>query len=445
MAPTSSAFPAIPSQVVFVSVDRSRPGLTAMGYERQVADHVEPELMGRAVARVYRRHEALRTTTVATHRDIDPASPDYFWLGLRNLVAEQPVVSFECISSAEPGADFPGEPGWLPGIRTDPSCLPVFRFQLISRAEDRVLRIVTDHALCDRWSLFALQRDIERAYKHELEQGPASDPDAYPFSAFAASMYSAWTAGLFDEAISVIEKEVPALDMQALPGTGEQPSGTAWIKAFVVSLGADSTSRFEAACARLKTTRLALALALFAGAVGAEFGWRRLAWWVPHANRSARTLNSVGLFADSQYVFTALEAGFEMVVREIAASLEDARVRVPPPAALVRAWPTVRDKLRTAPRLAADVQINPRRRGSRRPGTAEIFVEKPVVQPRDSEEDVIVASSPPSFPGQPDLRLTCDFSQRHSFSVNFRVDHIAHAAARSIAERLLHGIRGLSA
>jgi hypothetical protein len=416
-----------------------------MVYERQLTDEAEPELVRRAVGRVCQRHEALRTTVVAVRDDLDPLSPEYLWHGFENRVAEQPVVSFECAGLAGAAREAAGEPGWLPGIRTPPGELPVFRFQLIGRAGQRALRIITDHALCDRWSLFALQRDIERAYQQEAHCAPASDEAAYPFSSFAASMYSAWVAGGFGHQLAAVEKAVAALDMRPLPGTGDRAPGGSLIKSFVASLSAGSTSRFEMACARLESTRLAVAIALFARAVGAEFGWRRLAWMIPHANRSARSLNSVGLFADSRYLFTNVDASFETAVREISGHLRDGQAHVSPPAALVWAWPGARDTIRVIPRLAADVQINPRRGGSRRGKAAGIFVERPVTEAQGHDEDLITFSSPPSFPAQPDLRLACDFSQRHKFAVNFRVDHIHRAAARSVAERLLQEIKALPA
>lgn len=450
MTPAHSAFPVIPSQVAFRRADKRKPGLTTMGYERPVADHVIPEVLERAVGRVYHRHEGLRTTIAEVPSGLDVSSPEYLWLGFRNVVADQPVVSFEINSpppataeSRFPGIQSPpdaGEPAWLPGIRADPSQLPVFRFYLIDSRPNRILRIVTDHALCDRWSLFALQPDIERAYLQELEGAPAS-PQAPPFSSLATSLYSMWTSGSYGERLQAIEKDVASLDMRPLPDTGERPPDSALIRSFVVSLSSDSTRRFESLHGRLETARLAVAIAMFSSAVGAEFGWRRLALLLPHANRSAKEVGSVGLFADAQYVFASLENGPDMLMRQLSADLRQARALSSPPAALVQASPAARDVLRTAPRLAADVLIKPRRGGARRSGRSEVFTETAGREPTVPDEDTITLSTPPSFPGQPDLRFLCNFAPRHQFSINFRADRVPQAAAMSIAERLLRQIR----
>jgi hypothetical protein len=442
MTPASFTYPILPSQVAFRSIDKQYPGLTTMVHERVVADHVVPELLQRAVARVYSRHEVLRTTISDVVAGLDPSSPEFVWHGFRNVVADEPVTGLELDDSpAPPERHFLDEPTWVPGIRADPMRLPVFRMQFFSGGSTRLLRIITDHALCDRWSLFVLERDIERAYQQEVMSTSAAVETAHPFSAFATEIYSTWSSGSFDERVRAMEKEVLSLDMCEPPRAVERQSTSALIESFVVSLGRDSTARFDALQARLRTTRLAVAIAMFVTAVGAEFGWHRLALMVPHANRSLRTRGSVGLFADSQYVFTSLSAGFESTVSEVSASLKETLHRVPPPAAMLQASPLVRDMLRVLPRLAADVGIRPRQGVQRAGGPPGVFPEA-VGPVRDSPaEDSIVLSTPPSFPAQPDIRLTCDFSQCHQFSVNFKVDRVSHAAAKSVAERLLRQIQ----
>jgi hypothetical protein len=450
MAATSSTFPSIPSQVAFRFADRPRPGLTTVGYERPIADHVVPEVLGRAIGRLYHRHEALHTTLVEAPTDLDPSSPEYLWHGLRNIVAERPIVSFEVTGPSPDGVGFgrtegrpppdAGEPSWLPGVRADPGRLPVFRFLLLDGGPNRILRMVTDHSLCDRWSLFALQPDIERAYRQELAGAPAS-PQAPPFSSYAKNLYSLWTSGAFTESLVSIETKVASLDMGPLPDTGERPPASGLIRSFVVSLSTDSTRRFEAIRARLKASRLTVAIALFSRAVGAEFGWRHLALLLPRANRSSKEVGSLGLFADAQYVFASVATGVDALVRRLSADLEEARIRMPPPAALAQASPAIRDILRAMPRLAADVLIRPRPGGSRRNAGSEVFVRAESREPTGHDEDTIAFSCPPSFPGQPHLRLLCSFGPRHQFSVNFHVDRVPRSAARSIAERLLREVR----
>lgn len=443
-------FPSIPSQVAFRLADRRNPGLTTMCYEMPVADHVVPEILERAIARVYHRHEVMRTTLVEIPSALDVSSAEYLWSGFRNVVAERPVVSFE-LSSPEPVAvrtgtlgparsPDAGEPGWLPGIRADPGQLPVFRFRLIEGEQGRILRVITDHSLCDRWSLLALQPDIDRAYRQELLGEPLSQA-APPFSSLAGNLYSLWTSGAFDDQLLAIEKKVAALDMMPLSDTGERPPDAALIQSFVLSLSRDSTRCFEAIYGQLKATRLTVAIALFSQAVGAEFGWHRLALLLPRANRSAREVGSVGLFADAQYIFTSAEGDQASRVTQLSADLRQSRVRLPPPANLVQASPAMREVLLAVPRMAADVLIRPTRSGSGPAGRSGVFIQESHEESTGDDEDTIAASSPPSFPRQPDIRFLCDFGQRHQFCVNFRVDRVPRSAALSIAERLLAQIR----
>ncbi|TDD15102.1 hypothetical protein [Nonomuraea diastatica] len=439
---SSFTYPAIPSQSAFRAIDRTDPGLTTMVYERPVAPHVRTALLRQAVDEVYQRHEVLRTTLV----DADPGSPssplETLWLGFRNVVAERPVGALDVIVPSHTLQADHGEPGWLPGLRADPGRLPVFRFQLIDGPARRKLRILTDHALCDRWSLFVLQRDIERSYRRILAGAPAGAGETYPFSAFAGELYARWTSGALEARTKALGEKVLALDMSHISEISESLSEPASVESFVVALSSASTRRFEALYSQAGSSRLGVAIALFANAVAAEFGWRRLALLTPHANRPIKARGSVGLFADAQYIFASVEAGFEAVVREVSASLKEPLTSTPPPAALIQALPGAREVLQSVPRLAADVLIRPRRGGpDLRAGQVQLFEDAGEEEADRPDEDAIVTFTPPSWPGQPDLRLTCNFSNRHELSVNYRVDRIPASSARAIAQRLLREIQ----
>ncbi|MGP3928808.1 hypothetical protein [Nonomuraea sp. KM88] len=439
---SSFTYPAIPSQSAFRAIDRADPGLTTIVYERPIASQASPELLRQAVAEVYQRHEVLRTVIV----DGEPGSPssplESLWLGYRNVVAERPVEALDVIAPEHTLQSDHGEPGWLPGLRADPGRLPVFRFQLIEGPVRRKLRILTDHALCDRWSLFVLQRDIERSYRRIMAGAPASTGEIYPFSTFARELYSMWTSGVLKDKTKALGEKITALDMSPLSEISGSLCKPASVESFVVALSSESTRRFEALNAQAGSSRLGVAIALFAHAVAAEFGWRRLALLTPHANRSLKARGSVGLFADAQYIFASVEAGLAAAVREVSTSLKETLTGTPPPAALIQALPGAREVLQSVPRLAADVQIRPRRGGPvSRTGRIELFEDAGEEDIERPDEDAIVTLTPPSWPGQPDLRLTCDFSNRHELSVNYRVDHIPASSARAIAQRLLRQIQ----
>lgn len=417
--------PTIPAQAAFRAIDRGGRGLTTVVWEHALIPDIDLDALARAVAAVGRRHEALRTT-VERAKDVCPAALDFMWLGFRNVVEENAHVTIEQLIK-------PGRPP-----RADPSRLPVFRFQVVADDTGPTLRVITDHALCDGWSLRVLCRDIELAYEYEFASPGRPLTNAYPFSQFTEQRYKHWRAGKFENAIRATQDRI----CDARPPVMDEVAGLSrwpFTQAYELEFSKQSTSRFENIRTRAGCTRFAVALSLFLAALNEVFSWRDLVVLVPNINRSKETLASVGLFSDSHFVVYRAAYDFHHAIRTIAASLADS-TQGSPPAELVRERPAVREVLDAFPRVTGDVSFDvlPETRSDRRgPG---IFLSGSI-DVEATEEDVIRPVTTPKLPAQPDLRLKCSFSEQHHLSIIYRVDRIASCAAASVAQGILENIR----
>ena len=359
--------------------------------------------------------------------DVDPSAPDFLWTGFENVVTDAvPVV-------LEQGTGLGRPP------RADPSRLPVFRFQVVTDNAPAALRVVTDHALCDRWSLLVLFRDIELAYGRELASADQPLSGAYPFSQFADRQHLRWQTGEFDSAIRSVEKRILDAQPPDLSQAAEL-NRRPLVHVYDLNLGRESADRFEAIRTQARATRFVVALGLFFTAINVVFGWHDLIALVPSVNRPREAGDSVGLYADSRFVICRLTGGFYDMVREIGLSLADGFGRSSPPAALVQGRASVREALASFPRVTCDMLFDtlpsdpPERRAAR------IFA-PPDADGKDAADDVIERAAAPLFPVQPDLRLRCSFSGQPRLSIAFRVDRIAESDALSVAQAIAKTIR----
>lgn len=422
---TAARHPALPAQAAFRTIDRAGRGLTTVITERALVSDIDVPALARAVTATAARHEALSTTVQRAH-DADPSDPGFLWTGFENVVNDAvPVV-------LEQGARLGRPP------RADPSRLPVFRLQLVTDDAGAALRIVTDHALCDRWSLLVLCRDIELAYGRERVAGDQPPAGAFPFSRFVGRQYRRWQAGEFDSAMRSVEKRILRAqppDVTEAARLDRRPL----THVYDLRLGRESAKRFEAIRAHARSTRFVVALALFFAAINVVFGWRDLIALVPSVNRPREAWDSVGLYADSRFVICRLTGDFYDMAREISSSLADMMRASSPPAALVQGRASVREVLASFPRVTGDMLFDtlPADRPAHR--MAQVFA------PPDADgqpaDDVIEPAMAPIFPAQPDLRLTCSFSGQHRLSIAFRVDRILESDALSVAQAIAETLR----
>jgi condensation domain-containing protein len=425
---SAGEFPALPAQAAFRAIDRAGRGLTTVVSELPLMPGTDLGVLGRAVRVVGVRHEALRTA-VERVRDMDSSAPDFLWLGFRNVVARDCHVTLEQVTGQ-------GRPP-----RADPSRLPVFRFQAVMHGTEMALRIVTDHALCDGWSLRVLYRDIELAYARALTPGEPPMGEAYPFSRFAGQRHRQWRAGELEGAVRTAAERICAVR----PPDASEPAGLPrwpFIKAYEIRLGKESAARFEAIRSRAKCTRFAVALALYFMALNAVFGWHDFVARITTGNRPRDARDSVGLFSDSQFLTGTLGGGFYALAHSLAASMVASMSGSFPPAVLVQEQPAVREALAAFPHVTADVL--PGMLPAAPPGreTARLYLtETPGGEP--CEDDVIEPVPVPRFAAQPDFRLSCSFSRHYHLRIAFRVDRIPERAAVAVAQGILDAVRQL--
>jgi hypothetical protein len=420
------SYPVLPAQAAYRSIDRANRGLTTVVIEYTLEPDTDLDVLARAVAAVGARHEALRMT-VERAPGAERSGPDYWWLGFHNVVAENADVTLERAVAQ----------GRTP--RADPSRLPVFRFQTVTGEAGSALRIVTDHALCDGWSLRVLCRDIELAYERALASKERLPTESYPFSKFADGQYRRWLAGGFEDAVKTVEERICRAVPPAAQDHRRLPRWP-FIKMCELQLGKESTARFEAIRTNLGSTRFVVALALFSTALNAVFDWREFVALVPNVNRPREAAGSVGPFSDSHFLVCRYSDDLRELARGIATGLAGGLRGSSPPAALVQARPAVREILAAFPRVTAEVSFEALRGLPPGRGGARVFRTR-TDGDGPAEDDVIEPVPAPKFPAQPDLRLSCSFSRGHRLSVAFRVDRVPASAAASVARQMLERIR----
>lgn len=421
-------YPTLPAQASFRAIDRAGHGLTTVVWEQALAPDTDMSVLARAVSAVGRRHEALRTTVLKAE-DGGSATPNRLWHAFENVVAGSEHVMLERVTQ-------PGHP------RADPSRLPVFRFQLVQNDTGPTLRIVTDHSLCDRWSLLVLRGDIERAYESERTNRAPHHTAAYPFSRFVRARYGQWASGQFDSDIEATARRISELKppaMRRIQGLPRWP----FTQAYELKLGKESTSQFEAIRKRTICTRFAVALALFSEALRTIFDWREFVVLVPNANRPHEAAESVGLFSDSQIVISRPAGSFSEAAREIAAHLTVGIRGASPPAALMQERTAAREYFATAPRVTAELSFDSLPGERAATSGTRVFAPK-IVGADPTDGDVIERAATSVFPVQPDLKLTCAFAERHALTITYRVDRIPADIAMSVAQEIreaLHRMR----
>lgn len=241
-------------QAEYAERERRRPGTYATILRSfAIEGPLDLDALGRGVAALARRHDALRTRIVTV--DDEPGQE----------LDEAAVVALTVIeATADAVADLERDAALEP---FDLTAAPLFRIALLRLAPDRhVLLLTAHHIVCDGWSMQVLLDDLEALYAAARDGG---EPDRPP-PAYGQREVVAWQAAQTERELPAAARRwrtVLAKPLEPLPPALADATGYRNARR-LVEYGPDVAEAVTLRAQELRTTPFLVLLAAFQAVVG---------------------------------------------------------------------------------------------------------------------------------------------------------------------------------
>jgi len=278
---------------------RLDPGSTAyhMPGAVELRGRLDLTALGRSLAEVVRRHEALRTV-FETAEGGEPVQVVTAW-----VTRELPVAD---LSRLDPAARAAAARGLERGASRRPFDLasgPLLRAVLLRLGADRHrLLLVLHHAVADGWSLGILLRELAACYRAFAGGGrPALPEPPVQVADFAGWQRRRVESGGLDRRLAEFRRHLAGLPVLELPADRPRPAGaTSPAGRVPVSLPGKVAGALGEAARRRGTTLFAAVAALFAALLGRWSGRRDFPVGTPVAGRRRPEVQGViGFFVNT--------------------------------------------------------------------------------------------------------------------------------------------------